>query len=150
MRKYVDIIVGFLLIGSTHWLTIILTAILNNLVGVFIEYEHVPWFRVFMVLFEVVVIIKLLDHRILFDIDKKKIMLLAFTSAGLLVLSQFSYLIDYHPAWCGNALVDGTLKETFGIREESEFYAELAENIILSLGIVLYTMNKLKTDPSGD
>ena len=144
MQNRRSYIIGFLLLASIHWATIILTAILTNIVGIFIEYEFVPWFGVFMIVLELLVAFKILYKDRFLNLDSKDLIKLTLTAIVLFLFSQFSYLIEYQPGWCGNAFLDGTLDGVLETRNKNEFYSQIVERIILSLAIVYFVMKKIK------
>ena len=149
MENRRNYIIGFLLLTSIHWTASILTAILTNVVGIFIAYEYVPWFGVLIIIAELFFIYNILHKDIFFNLNIKDLVKLTLTTVTLLILSQFDYLLEFKPGWCGNAIFDGTLDRIFETRNKNEFYSQIVERIILSVGIVYYVMKKLKTEPKN-
>ncbi len=133
-------IVGFLLLSSIHWATIILTAILTNVVGIFIDYEFVPWFEVFMIVMELLVAFKILYKDRFLNLDNRDLIKLTLTAIGLFLTSQFSYLLEYQPGLCGNDFLDGV----FETRKKNEFYSQIVERIVLSIAIVYFVMKRIR------
>jgi len=144
MQNRRSYITGFLLLASLHWANIILTAILTQVVGIFIEYEFVPWFGVFMIGMEVLVGFTILYKERFLNLDSNELIKLTLTAIVLFLSSQFSYLLESHPGWCVNAIAAGCLHEIFNSRNKNEFYSQIVERMILSLSIVYFVMKKIK------
>lgn len=141
MQNKRSYITGFLLIVSIHWSVSILTAILTNILGLLVEYEYIPWFGVFMRIIELFFAYYVLDKDRFFELNNKSLLKLALFAVTLLLLSQFNYLLDYQSGWCGNALLDDSLQGVFETRKKNEFYSQMVEKIILSIGIIYYVLN---------
>src|SRR5690554_8197834 len=96
-RRYY--ITGFLLLASIHWATSILTAILTNVAGIFVDYEYVPWFGVFMIIVELLVAYRFLYNDRILNLDNNDLLKLTLTAVALFLISQFNYLLEFHPGW---------------------------------------------------
>lgn len=138
---------GFLLINGIHWGGVVLTAILNNIVGMFVEYYQLPWFRLTILIIEILVIIKLLDNKSNGnEINAKSLLKLMTISIILFICAQFDYYYDYYPSFCGNAMLDGSLDGLFDTRKENMNYVHIIETFLLSLGLIIYILKQIKTE----
>ena len=144
MENRRNYIIGFLLIASAHWAIDILTAILTNVVGIFVAYEYVPWSSVFMVIVELFLIYKILNQDRFYNLNSNCLVKLTLTAVLLFLGSHFDYLINYQPVWCGNAFLTGELDGVFETRNKNEFYSKIVGKVLLSAGILYYVIKKFK------
>ena len=93
MENRRNYIIGFLLITSAHWAIDILTAILTNVVGIFVAYEYVPWSSVFMVIVELFLIYKILNQDRFYNLNSNCLVKLTLTAVLLSRLSGFTIRI---------------------------------------------------------
>ncbi|WP_196888764.1 hypothetical protein [Aureivirga sp. CE67] len=143
MQTQKNYIAGFLLIISIHLGIIILSALLSNLLF-FIPYEYIPWFHVYMILIELLIIFKILSIERFLNLNKKDLIKLASMTVILFFISQYKHEYDYSPRWCGNAIISGELDEVFEKREENVFFAQITGNLILAFGLFYYVLKRIK------
>jgi|SRR5690606_10354194 len=146
VNKRTLLLYGFLFINSIHWGGVVLTAILNNIVGMFVEYYQLPWFRLVILTVEIIIFIKLLDYKTKDKsvINTKSLLKLMIISIALFIGAQFDYYFDYTPGFCGNALFDGSLDDLFDARNQNLIYVHVVETFLLSLGLIVYILKQIR------
>jgi len=144
-NKKAIFLTGFLVVNSIHWGSAVLTALLENIVGMFIEYNQLPWFRLVILIIEILFIIRFLEKKLnTLDINDQSFLRLIAFSVILFISAQFDHYYDYSPGFCGNALLDGSLDDFFSSRNSNLNYVHIIETILLSLGIVYYSLKEIK------
>ena len=136
---------GFLLVNSIHWGSVVLTALLENIVGMFIDYNQLPWFRLVILIIEILFIIRFLEKKLNnIEINEQSFLRLIAFSVILFISAQFYHLYDYSPGFCGNALLDGSLDDFFHSRSENLSYVHIIETILISISIIYYALKEIK------
>tara|TARA_B110000211_G_C13824022_1_gene440540 strand:+ start:237 stop:683 length:447 start_codon:yes stop_codon:yes gene_type:complete len=144
-NKKTILLYGFLLVNSIHWGGFVLTALLNNVIGIFIQFDDLPWFRIVILIIEIFVVIRLLNYQSNEITAKSLLMLMTFTIV-LFIGTQFDSYYDYSPSFCGNSLIDGSLDSLYNKRNQNLNYVHIIETLLLSTGIVIYILGHVKKD----
>ncbi len=136
---------GFLVVNSIHWGSVVLTALLENIVGMFIEYNQLPWFRLVILIIEILFIIRFLEKKSNnLDINEQSFLRLIVFSVILFISVQFDHYYEYSPGFCGNTVLDGSLDDYFASRSSNLSYVHIIETILLSVSIVYYSLKEIK------
>ena len=136
---------GFLFIASIHWAGIILTTLLNYIVGIFVEYDKIPWFRLVIVLFEIPIIVMFLNRKTTnMKITPKSLLKLTILSIFLFFCAQMHNYYDYTPGFCGFSSFDNYVDNVITNRQENLHQVKIIETFLLSLALITHILEQIK------
>jgi len=142
-----NLIRGFLLLNSVHWGGVILTALLNNVVGIFIDYTSIPWFRLVIVFAEILLAFSLLRKAVFKEnIIPNSLLKLTVMSVFLFICAQFAFVFDVNGMFCGLSLLDGSATPYIDSFNNNLRTVRIIESLMISIAIAFYVWRHLKTE----
>lgn len=136
-----------LLIASMHWACVILATLLEHIFSEFIEFDYLPWVRLFVLIVALALLIPYIRRAVVLTKVEPKVLLRTLLITFLLfIIAQFHYLYDYTPRFCGNAILEDSLSvldfQEVNIRNEN--YVRYIEMVLLSLYIFWFSRMRIK------